>query len=144
LRVSDTYGLIWPRASLDEGGVREKAKRPAPELVVTPTYHFSVEHYPGIEEPYVRMAALARLVAEMFGAIVNDRDAVDYALHENPIQGLNCEQTRSDLDWAPTHSLEDMVEKLGFWLDAGNNREKRRQLLDDEIEQLVRRLRPAY
>jgi CDP-glucose 4,6-dehydratase len=138
--VTDAIGgYIKAMAGLDEGGCRTKATvdRPDRRTPFTPTYHFAIEQYKGTETPYIKMGALAELAAELFGAVVDDAECVDYAANENRIQALNCAATRKALNWHTQTTLADGLGKLGQWHDALGDPSALRAMLRDEVQTLV-------
>lgn len=138
-------GYIRAMASLDEGNSRAKANAAPPERSpFTATYHFAIEDYAGEAPPfYIRMNALAALVARLFGAKVEETaDCVDWAPGENRIQALNCQATREALLWRAQTSLLDGLEKMGKWNDAKGNPVLQQGLLQDEVHAVVSSLVP--
>jgi CDP-glucose 4,6-dehydratase len=109
----------------------------------TPTFHFSIERYSHAKTPYITLEMLAREVAQLFGATVDDSCAVDYAPNENRAHALNCARTRSALGWRPQTSLTDGLRKMGHWFDIAREPSKRRKMLDEEIGALVSTLTNA-
>ena len=101
-----------------------------------PTFHFAIDDY-GNGKPYLTLEELARLIANLYGAAVDDKLCIDYAPNENEVQALNCAETRNALRWRPETAFGDGIRKIGSWYDARHDRSKLEKLINDEIDTLV-------
>jgi|CXWL01.1.fsa_nt_gi CDP-glucose 4,6-dehydratase len=140
IHITDTIsGYIRAASSLDEGGAKVKVGKHRPEdrSPFTPTYHFAIEKYAGTPEPYIRMEPLAKQVATLFSAQIDDSQCVDYPANENKIQALNCRATREVLQWQVGKTFSDALKELGQWYEAESNRNRLRELMDIDLIRLI-------
>ncbi|MGA3370371.1 MAG: NAD(P)-dependent oxidoreductase [Terracidiphilus sp.] len=103
----------------------------------TPTFHFAIERYPGTDNPYVRMEALAQLVTERVGGRVDETNCVDYAEGENRVQALDCSTTRLGLSWAPQVPIEEGIDKLNSWYASVGDEARLTGLIRSEIGAII-------
>lgn len=139
LHVTDAVaGYLRVASAIENGG---RATPPAASGdTTTPTYHFALQEYDDPAVPYVRMESLARRVAAMFTAVVDDAECVDYPDHENKVQALNCSATQAALHWQARKSLEEALEDLGAWYRAERDGESLRRLVRRDLELLLNEL----
>ena len=135
--ITDAIGGYFGAIS----SLKESSSKPTDRSPFTPTYHFAIEEYPGTDQPYIQMKALAELTAGLFGAGVTEVQCVDYATNENRIQALSCKFTRDELGWQTQVSLPDGLGKLGEWYAASGDVSALRRLMRDELDALVSSLR---
>lgn len=111
---------------------------------VVPTLHFALETYAGTPEPFLRIEDLAKIVAGLTGARVEEQPGcVDFMPNENPVQGLECRRTRELLGWAPRQDFEMALTELVEFYRANGRRERVRiirRTLDAAAEHLDRML----
>lgn len=143
IHVTDAVaGYLRAAASLDEGGARDKVgrKRPGRRTPFTPTFHFAIEGYVGTSEPFIRIAALAGQVAQLYGARVDDASSREYALNENKVQALNCRATAKALDWFIRKPFDEGLAQLGAWYQAATDRSALRELMQRDVSVLMENL----
>jgi len=152
LHVGDAIaGYIRVVSELKEGDCFKKASQERPEdrSPFTPTYHFAIENYEKYENPedgpnynscYIRMKALAYLIARIFDSQVDDSKSIDFVLNENRVQALNCSETKKTLGWKPHKTLEEALRELGEWYQQQNNLDRLKQLINQDIDRLIKNL----
>jgi CDP-glucose 4,6-dehydratase len=107
-----------------------------------PTFHFAIEVYSGTDEPFVRIQDLARLVADLTHARVEeDEGCVDYMPNENPVQGLSCARAREQLGWRPFRGFEESLEELVEWYRPETTHNRRVDLIRRAVGEAAHRLR---
>ncbi len=140
IHITDAIaGYIRAASALDEGGARAKFGKPRPDsrTPFTPSYHFTIEDYEGTPEPYIRMEALAKQVAGLFAATVDDSNCIDYPPNENRVQALNCRATRDSLQWQVKKPFAKALAELGDWYQAETDRSRLMQLNDGDLGALI-------
>ena len=138
IHVSDAIaGYLRAAESIDEGWAENKSVSafPRDRKPFTPTYHFAIESYaPDSRVPYVTMKDLADWIARLLETTVEETDdCVDLAPNENPVQGLNCEDTRNVLGWAPRKNFDTAIRELAEWFQNENDK-KRQSMLERDIQ----------
>jgi nucleoside-diphosphate-sugar epimerase len=140
IHITDAIaGYIRAASSLGEGGSSAKVgkQRPEERSPFTPSYHFAIENYEGTPEPYIRMEPLARQVAGLFSAQVDDSECIDYPPNENKIQALNCRATCDALQWQAKKPFSEALRELGDWYKAEDNRGRLKELIDRDLGVLM-------
>lgn len=133
LHLTDSIaGYIKAVSALPDGGAERNSGRAMPPITgdFTPIRHFALETYPG-GEPFLRMGALAAMVADILGVVVDDSKAIDFPPNENPVQALDCSRTRAALDWQPRRPLERAIAELGRFHRTTDEAELRRMVESD-------------
>jgi nucleoside-diphosphate-sugar epimerase len=103
-----------------------------------PTFHFAIEKYEWSERPFLRMGTLAKVVAEITGATVEeDEDCVDYMPNENPVQGLSCARTAELLGWKPAKEFGKALAELAEWYKLEKEPARRAEVIRAEVEAVV-------
>ena len=81
------------------------------------------------------MNALADIVARLFNAEVRETsDAIDFAPKENPIQAINCKETRSSINWEIRKPLQDALTEAGAWYLPTATIDDHKQAIQRDIE----------
>lgn len=145
IHVTDAIaGYIRAASALDNRGRNQSAEsRPEERSPFTPTFHFAIEDYQSPNEPFIRMEALARKVAGIFNAVVDDSTCVDYPKNENQIQALNCVRTRELLNWNVKRSLDQGIKALGAWYQASGDNDSLHEMITTDLETIVANLKSA-
>ena len=145
IHITDAIaGYIRAASILNEGSSKEKLGSSSPNEIpndisgrspFTPTFHFAIESYENTSEPYIRMNALADIVARLFNAEVRETsDAIDFAPKENPIQAINCKETRSSINWEIRKPLQDALTEAGAWYLPTATIDDHKQAIQRDIE----------
>lgn len=140
IHITDAVaGYIRAAVALDEGSARAKSGKARPEerTPFTPSFHFAIEQYEGAVTPYVCMEPLARNVATLFSATVDDTDCIDYPPNENKIQALNCAATRAALGWSVRKTFDDSLRQLGDWYQSESKRDRLRALIEQDLDLII-------
>ena len=136
-------GYIRAASTLNEGSSKEKLKKGNPDEFLnrspfTPTFHFAIENYENTDKPFIRVEALANMVADLFNAKVDTSSMIgDYAPKENPIQAINCEKTRSAINWNIRKPLKEALTETGAWYMPNANISTHKQAIQRDIEFLL-------
>ena len=143
IHITDAIvGYIRAASILNDGDINSKQGKDRPEdrSPFTPTFHFAIEKYDHSQHPYITMESLAQIVASIYGAKVNKEKAVKYAPNENKIQALNCEKTRSDLNWEIKKPLDIAIRDLGDWYKNIDNHTILKELIEKDVNSIVQNL----
>ena len=116
---------------------RAPLARPDDRSPFTPTYHFAIETYQGTEEPFIRIRALADLIAGLHGGTIDDSGSLEYAINENKVQALSCQATSEALGWRIRTPLDAGLTQLGSWYRARSDRPLLKQLMLDDLNAIV-------
>jgi CDP-glucose 4,6-dehydratase len=93
-----------------------------------PTFHFAIERYEATSEPFIRIEALAEIIAKLTDARVDVQPkCVDFMPNENRCQALSCEKTARSLGWHPKRRFVDTLNDLVTWYRPQTTRNERRQ-----------------
>ncbi|OWY25794.1 hypothetical protein C7N43_31710 [Sphingobacteriales bacterium UPWRP_1] len=143
IHITDVVAGYIRAASLIESGAMPSYTDLAECELLTPTFHFAIEHYAGTTEPFLRIHKIASLVANLFKdvQIVEAPNCRDYALKENPVQALNCAYTRKSLQWKPVKPFETALEETRDWYMICNQTEQRkRSLMEKNLIEIIENL----
>jgi hypothetical protein len=90
---------------------------------------------PGFKGSY-----LSATLVELGAHVVEQEGCVDYMPHENPVQGLSCAMTRSQLGWAPERGFEESLAELVEYYRPGTSRQSREIILAEAVATAASRL----